>query len=228
MKSKSVLLLKLQQKTTSEGLTLVEALAALVIATIILAAAAPPLLLSAATRVQARKTEQAQAIAREEIEQVRGILSREEGIAPGNETGNIPPKASTSVLNNVDGPSTLVSDRANLDDPEKALTLDIDGDGENDFFVQLIRDQGVRFSAGSAEGQLAIFQMGVRVYDIAADENLDSLNTQPASLQMTNGLAERSTNPLAVTYTEISRSDLKPSLDEYREYICDTQPASCS
>lgn len=226
-------LLEYQQKTfplSQKGLTLVEALAAIVITTVIMTAMAPPLLFSAATRVQSQKFEQAQGTARQELDRVKAALSRSAGVPQSEETGMVPPESSNSTLSEAAPPTEIITDRSNLDDPSKALAFDADGDGENDFFVQLIRDQGVRFSAGEAAEQLAVFQIGIRVYDIAAEDNLGSLNVEPASLQMTQALGERTTNPLAVSYTEISRSDLKLSLQEYREYICqvDSELELCS
>jgi len=225
MKFKLWFLQQLQLKTPStQGLTLIESIAAMVITTLILTAIAPPLLFSAATRVQSRKAEQAAAIARQEVTQVRAALSRKQGIPKAKELGNVPPAASVASLYNASAPTTLVTARSGLDNINKAVKIDADGDGENDFFIQLIRDQGVRFSNGVAKDQLAVFQMGVRVYDIAAADNLGNLNVEPASLQITKGLGERTTHPLAVTYTEVSRSDLKLSLKEYREYVCQVKP----
>jgi len=198
----------------------VETLAAIVVTGIILATLAPPLLFSTATRIQSRKAEQAQGIVRQEIDRMRAALSREDGIPANNEDGFVPPESSATPLNSAGPPDTLVSDRTQLDQENKALLVDVDGDGRDDFFVQLLRDQGARFDVGIASGQLAVFEMGVRVYDMAAQGNLsNNLNTEPISLQGTNGLNQRNTNPLAVAYTEVSRSDINISLDEYREYI---------
>jgi len=222
----SLLKLPLNPKSSSDqGLTLIESLVAVVMTGIIIAAIAPPLLFSAATRIQSRNAEQAQAIAREEIDRIRAALSREEGIPVGGETGFAPPVSATSPLHNTAGPDTLVTTRSNLAYVNEAVVLDADGDGDDDFFVQLIRDSGVRFGSGFASGQLAVFEMGVRVYDIAAEDNLGSLNVEPASLGGTNSLSQRDTNPLATAYVEISRSDLKLSLDEYREYLQCQQPS---
>lgn len=211
---------------SEQGLTLIEALAAIVITGVILAALTPPLVFSAATRIQSRKAAQAQGIIRQELDRIRAALSREDGIPATNEDGFVPPESSTNPLNNTAPPNVLVSDRTDLDQPNEALLVDVDGDGKDDFFVQLLRNPGARFDSGIATGQLAVFEMGVRVYDISAQRNLtnNSLTTEPISLQATNGLNQRDTNPIAVAYTEVSRSDLKISLDEYREYILCQQP----
>ena len=234
MKSYICLLQQLQNKSitsSQKGLTLVEALAAIVITTVILTAMAPPILLSAATRVQSRKVEQAQAIARQELDRVKTALAQEQGVPQSEEDGIIPPVGKLP-LHKTGAPQTAVTERSNLDNSSDALEIDADGDGDNDFLIQLIRDEGIRFSAGAATNQLAVFQMGIRVYDMAAEDNLgtDSLETTPASLQMTKGVGQRTTNPLAVLYTEVSRSDLNLSLQEYREYICDVKSelAGCS
>ena len=217
-------LVKVQLKTppfSQQGLTLIESLAAIVITGVILAALAPPLLFSTATRIQSRKAAQAQGIVRQELDRIRAALSREDGIPVANEDGFIPPESSAAPLNSAAPPNAVVSDRTNLDQPNEALLVDVDGDGRDDFFVQLLRNPGARFDSGIATGQLAVFQMGVRVYDISAERNLtnNSLTTQPISLQATNGLNQRDTNPIAVAYTEVSRSDLEFSLEEYRNYL---------
>jgi len=217
------------RSVTQEGLTLVEAVVAMVISTIVLTAMAPPLLFSAATRVQTRKVEQAQAFARQELDRVRAALTRKQGIAQTKETGTLPPQSSTSPLSDTPPPNTVVASYSELDSPAKAFKADIDLDGEDDVLVQLIRDQGIRFGSGAAKDELAAFEMGIRVYDVAAAKHLDKLSDppKPASLQMTKGLGERLTNPLAVMYTEVSRSDLRLSLQEYREYICQVKPSKC-
>lgn len=227
-------LLKPQHKTPSfsqKGLTLIESLTAIVITGVILSLIAPPLLLSAATRIQSRKAEQAQGIVRQEIDRIRAALSREDGIPVENEDGFVPPETTADPLNSAPSPNDLVNQRSNLDAPRKALRVDVDGDGEDDFFVQLLRNPGARFGSGIATCQLAVFEMGVRVYDIAAAENLtnNTLGIAPISVQMTSGLNQRETNPLAVGYTEVSRSDLKISLLEYREYLNEQQtiPPNC-
>lgn len=226
--SSLILWLQIKQKANSEqGLTLVESLAAIVITTVILTTIAPPLLFSAATRVQSRNIQQAQGITQQEVDRVRAIFTREEGIAPSNQDGNIPPESSTSPLYATSGPDTLTTDRSQLTSPNKALKLDVDGDNEVDVFVQFIRDEGACFTSGRAKNQLAVFNMGVRVYDIAAKDNLGNLKTEPASSQLTKSLGQRTTHPLAVAYTEISRSDLKLSLEEYQKYLEGTGSSNC-
>lgn len=218
MKPKLSLMLgsQLKPKSSSEsGLTLIEALVSIIIATLAIAAAAPPILLSAATQVQSRNAAQAQSIAQQELDRVRAILTRKVGA--GGASDDIPPVASTP-LNTAAGPSSLTDQRSSLS-ATKALKIDTDGDGDDDFFVQVIRDAGAQFTIGAAQGELAVFQMGVRVYDIAAKDNLGSLEVKPASLQPRQGLGQRTTNPLAAVYTEVSRSDLKLSLDEYTNYL---------
>jgi prepilin-type N-terminal cleavage/methylation domain-containing protein len=221
-----LLWLQLTQKASAQqGLTLIESIAAIVIAAITLTTLAPPLLYSAATRVQSRNIQQAQAVARQEIDRVRAIYTREEGIATSNPEN--PPESTTSPLYATSGPNTLTDDRSQVTSPNKALKLDVDGDNEVDVFVQFIRDQGACFPIGRYKEQLAVFQMGVRVYDIAAKNNLGSLETEPASSQLTKSLGQRTTNPLAVAYTEISRSDSKLSLEEYQSYLKGTASNNC-
>ena len=218
MKSNLFLLLTLQQKlafSSQKGLTLIESLAALVISTVLLTAIAPPILFSAATRIQARNTEQAQAVAIQQLDRVRAILTRDGKI----KESKFPPESSIYPLSDTTAPSNLVNKLSDLNNVNQAFKVDTDSDGTNDFFVQLIRDKGVCFNSGRFNGTLAVFGIGVRVYDIAAKTNLGSLKTEPASLQPRKGLGQRTTNPLAVTYSVLSRSDTQGSRTAYQQYL---------
>jgi type II secretory pathway pseudopilin PulG len=204
------------------GLTLLEVTVAIVMLGVILTAMAPPLLISAATRVKLRRASQARLIAQEEVNRVQGIMmrSRDENLPTDNQ-GNyigLPPISNSDNLTATPAPSDLTAVRQ----------VDVDQDGEDDFFVQAFREEGALFAAGEAQCEPAVFRMGVRVYSMLAAENLGNLQKEKASLQMADGLGEQSTHPMAVLYSEISRSDRDLSLDAYRDYLAGNGvPAAC-
>jgi hypothetical protein len=106
-----------------------------------------------------------------------------------------------------------------LNSPTEALEVDTNNDGQPDYLVQMFRDQGLRFTDGLAENQLAVFRMGIRVYSGLARDNLANLSTNLAPINLTQGIGQQRTRPLAVLYTEISVNDLRGSLTRYRDYL---------
>ena len=213
------------------GLTLLEVTVTIVMMSVILMAMAPPLLISAATRVKLRRASQARMLAQEEVNRVQGIMmrSRDKNLptdASGNYIG-IPPVSSASNLNATASPSSIVNTYPST--IKKAQSVDVDQDGEADFFVQVFREQGALFAAGTAQCEPAIFNMGVRVYSILAEDNLGDLDTEKISLQFTNGLQGQTTNPMAVLQAEVSRSDRDFSLRAYEDYLAGSGvPSACT
>jgi prepilin-type N-terminal cleavage/methylation domain-containing protein len=220
---------------SKKGLTLIEVLAAIVLLSVIIITMAPPLLLSAATRVKMRRASQARLIAQEQLNSVQTIMmrSRDQKL-PTNDDGKykgLPPiiSGSTSSIYETPPPSNLIAEDKQSDSATDARRVDVNNDGEPDFFVQVFREQGALFSAGQAQCEPALFRMGVRVYSILAEDNLNELETEKISLQMTNGLKGQNTNPMAVLYTEVSRSDREFSLNAYRDYLTGNGvPNACS
>lgn len=208
------------------GLTLIEVLLAIVMTGIVLAAIAPVLALSAATRIQNRQLEQAYALAQQEVDRVQAAMAG--GVPQDEEAGIVPPEVSYANYQSTGAPSDTKTDRAELTSSD-ALVVDVDSDGATDFFVQVFRDEGVRFTTGTGENQLGTFRMTVRVYSSRAESNLlaDNLeDTVTASSTLTSRLEQWATSPLIVTQSEISRSDLELSLDVYRQYLlCTSNPS---
>ncbi|QDZ38495.1 type II secretion system protein [Euhalothece natronophila Z-M001] len=210
---------------SQKGLTLLEVLASIVMIGVILVAVAPPLLLSTATRVKMRRVSQAQSIAQDEVNRVQGIMarSRDQNLPTDGEGdfAGLPQTIDTGELEDFAAPSNLSEVRA----------VDVNGDGDTDFFVQTFREGGALFSGGDARCEPAIFTMGVRVYSFLAQDNLeeDNLETDPISLQMTSNLQGQSTQPMAVLFAEVSRSDMERSRDAYNRYISgDWIPGGCN
>jgi prepilin-type N-terminal cleavage/methylation domain-containing protein len=208
---------------STQGMTLVEVLVGIIVSGIMVTLTAPIVVLATATRLQTTRAEQAANLAQSEVDRARSLVTR--GIEKSEEATFFPP-ATTDILSAVAAPTETVSEIINPDAASKAREVDINGDGQSDFFIQTFRDAGIRFNYGSANNQLANFRMGVRVYAIGAKDNLDSLGIQPASLGLTNSMIEIQTRPLVVLYTDVGRSDVDASLIKLRCYIDASECAS--
>jgi type II secretory pathway pseudopilin PulG len=188
------------------------------IASALLAAIAPLLLVAVGTRVQNYRAEQAMQLAQSHINRIQTLMTQ--GVVETQETGKIPPATSKwSQTSPVGAPTTVVTKPEDLDSVTKALAIDYDNDQKPEFIVQMFRDEGIRFDSGAAQDELAVFQVGIRVYAGSAKENLGSLQTEAADINLTQSFGQQKFKPLAVLYTEVSRSDLQLSLQKYSEYL---------
>jgi prepilin-type N-terminal cleavage/methylation domain-containing protein len=198
-------------QSAQKGLTLLECLVAIVVIAFSAAAVAPAMILTVATRVQSQKADQALRLAQEEVDQVR--LQMERGTADFN---TLPSSVTTTDVRTISAPTAFVAGPAT---ESQARLVDIDGDGNNDFAIQSYRDEGV---VPTGETNPIAFSMGVRVYDISAEEALGSLGIEPAALGLTSGQGQRSSRPLAALYTEVLRGDANDSYCEYAGAISTT------
>ena len=216
-------------------MTLIEGLVAILIASAVTVMITPPMFLSVATRLQNQRAEQATQLAHGQIDQIRVLM--EQGISAGAE-GNLeqlPADAGTGSLRDVAAPSgvfgLLQSTNSNCSDYDEAkapqvsvneaLPVDINGDCEEDFYLQSFRiNQELSTVDPESENEPVpiVFGMGVRVYYRNADIG-GELSTQPASLQLTSGEGQQTQYPLAVIYTSLAQGDLDSSLDKYRSYL---------
>ena len=197
---------------STQGLTIIECLVAMVIASTVLAFISPPILLAVATRVQNQKAEQSFEVAQAEVDRIRVLLER------GNYANTaLPPlSSSTTGIGNTSAPTSgaagHTTDRT-LMTAAKGLAVDVNQDGTYDFVVQTFRDAGAAVSP--TETRLITFQMGVRVYAYKALASGGTLLTQAAPLGFTTGDGFQNTRPLSVIYTRLTRSDLKESFCKY-------------
>lgn len=228
---------------SDRGLTLIEVLLAIVMVGVILAAIAPVLALSVATRVQSRKVEQATALAQQEIDRVRATMARSlQAATASGELQQLPPP--TDNFGDLAAPEALSSDIPGSEgSPTTAGRVDIDNDGEDDFFVQIFRDNGRTRDGGTCASadisggclpELVVFRMRVRVYDATAESKLDSWESSrdadgdcepDFALSPTQTLGKWQTYPIAIASAEISRSDEELSLAAYWEYL-DSAPST--
>lgn len=222
-----------QQRITQseQGLTLMEALVAILMVSAVMVAITPPIFLAVATRVQNSRAEQAIQLAHGEIDQVRVLV--EQGITSEN-IEQLPASAGSTEATQVPQPSSPYADIQSTnstcsdydDDPQQvpvnqARLVDINSDCEPDFLVQTFRTNEQTISRDGVPVPL-VFQMGVRVYSISAENNLASLtpdengNVKAASLQLTTGEGQQTERPLAVLYTALGQGDATGALKKYQ------------
>ncbi|MBE9229330.1 prepilin-type N-terminal cleavage/methylation domain-containing protein [Phormidium sp. LEGE 05292] len=212
----SFLLTKLPSKNTShKGFSLLECLIGIVVITIVISAISPPIFLAVGTRIQNRRAEQALQLAQGEVDRVRRTV----------ETGNysdtdLPPEGaapntSPQSQNAPGSADKLPSGKVFPTSATQAAEVDVNGDGNSDFFVQIYRTPGVR----NNDSQLMAFGMGVRVYAYSAKQNFGTLETTTASLRMTTALGQQQKRPLAVIYSNVVRSDTGVSLQCYQQFL---------
>jgi type II secretory pathway pseudopilin PulG len=209
-----------------EGLTLVEALVAIVVLTIVLGFIAVPIAITTGSRVQNRQVEQAQQIAQSFTENARIQMSLLQtwtysGTTPSissaqptfsySPVGTIPnlPTVSYSSVSSVPAPTTncnVVGPSYSVSCPVSSLfgyNLDRDPIGTPEFYVQVFRVSDTR---SASTNEVIGFDMGVRVYSAEAISRLGSLTTTRRSVSLTSGTGDPR-QPLAVVYTSIYRSE---------------------
>jgi type II secretory pathway pseudopilin PulG len=214
-----------QRNYAEAGLSLLECLMAILMVGLTGAMIAPPLLISTATRVQNHRVEQALQLAQAELDRTQVLVSRGE-----HTLEKLPDSVSVSDLNIVPGPTTvsdlMASVNASCNTHKDAILsagtakrIDVDGDCQTDFLVQVYRSRG-NFSLRELrlrdEAKPTDFQMMVRIYSYVAEENLGELATDPVSLKLQSGvLSSQKTRPLAVLTANMVWSEQSFSLCSY-------------
>lgn len=222
-----------KRRSANQGLTIMECLVAILLIGLTTAMITPPLVVATATRVQNRRAEQALQIAQDEVDRISTMVQQgvhRASVLPAS-VGN-----TTNLRDTVGAPTTLSSyfktsrrdgcaakgttyNYQEIIAANQALQIDVDGDCEEDFFMQVFRTEGV-FTEGEANKPIASdrrpaqFSLGVRVYSKLARNNLSTgkLKTEPASLQITEGQGKQASNPLTVVYKPIIWSEQSDAL----------------
>lgn len=234
------------RSSSEAGLTIMECLVAILLILTTIAMIAPPLVLATATRVQNRRADQALQVAQGEIDRLRTM------VAMGAHTpARLPAVAASATLASVTAPTAVDTRLRSLNlngtgcptarfDPNSTpppatlpvstlLPVDVDGDCTADYLVQMFRTAGQTSTVERATGRLnrpSEFDVGIRVYPIQAGDNLGSLTTAPAPLQLTSGSQTR--RPLAVLYSKFVWTEEETSLCSYFSQAARQQIASCS
>ncbi len=200
-------------QAVDSGVTLLEALVAMLVITFTLAVITPPIFIATATRVSNRRTEQAMQLAQGEIERVRLLMLSSTPYEDGANGINpqLPPiaaGATKSTVEQVAAPTSICTppgagDPVPTAAPCTALQL---VQTDNDFLLlQTFREDG----ATVASGDVVAFRMGVRVYGSEAiganGQPVNTLENQPSNLKFTTGSGSRVNRPLVAFYTEMIR-----------------------
>lgn len=195
-----------------QGFTIIESLMAIVVITLLLVAITPPIFLAVGTRVQNQRAEQAMQLAQRQVDEVRVLI--EKGTYTNSDLPPLPATGATDAANTVAAPTSSFTCSTPVTASD-ACSIDVNGDGRVDFYVQKFRTKEV--SAGNPSRVVA-FYMGVRVYSAIANGE-SGLQTTQASLQFTTEQGRQRKYPLAVIYTPVVRGDLKDSLIKYKEFL---------
>lgn len=220
-----------KRRSANQGLTIMECLVAILLIGLTTAMITPPLVVATATRVQNRRAEQALQIAQDEVDRISTMV--QQGV---HRASVLPDVAGGANLKSVPAPTSLGSyfktsrrdgcaakgttyNYQGIIAANQALPIDVDGDCDEDFFMQVFRTEGV-FTEGERNRPLpgdrrpAQFSLGVRVYSKLARNNLSTgkLQTEPASLQITEGQGKQASNPLTVVYKPIIWSEQSDAL----------------
>lgn len=180
------------------GVTLLEALVAMIIITITVSMMTPPIFMAVATRVSNRRTEQAMQLAQGEIERVRLLMLSSDSYAAINP--GLPPidaAAQKDTIEQVGIPTSVCA-------AAPCTSLQLVPTSDPNFFYQTFREDGATVAAGD----VVAFRMGVRVYGAEAlDDNgvpRTTLRTDTGPLKFTSG-SSRNERPMATFYTEMIR-----------------------
>lgn len=234
-------------QSSQQGLTILECLVAIMLIGITIAMVTPPLLIATASRVQTRRGEQALQVAQDEIDRINTLVQRglhKNSLLPTDagqpNVGTVP--VPTKIANFIEttrstacpaGAARYADQQLPVTD---ALPIDVDGDCDPDFFMQVFRNDSSYTTAelqkSTADRRPARFNLGVRVYSKLVDTNKTltggNLKVEPASFGLTIGQGQQATNPLAVVYKEISWGERSEVLCEYATPAQKTQITGCS
>jgi type II secretory pathway pseudopilin PulG len=227
---------------TIAGLTLLEALVAMIIIAVVISVITPPVFVAVATRVYQRKTEQALNIAQQEIDAIRRTVSAGDynddatnaalyyrnvlppAIANGTPLATYSaPTAFCQITSTAPYCSTATTA---IKRDESAGGVGGSTDSGSTFYVQVFRTEGTQLkSNNSAPGA---FRVAVRVYEEEPGAG-KTLGVEQAPLTFTTGTAKRrgsTAQPLAVLYTEVTRGDNgKESLNTITNFVNSDNPS---
>lgn len=211
-----------QGKQTQDGVSLLEALVAIILITIVVSIITPPIFLAVGTRVNNRRTEQALQLAQGEIERVRLLMNSSQTEAQiATQIPAAVTLASPDDIATVAAPTVLCATAPPCGANELALAEPQLAQADQRFFIQTFRDEGAvidQGTAATADDITFAFRMGVRIYSAEASDNLGSLEIDTKPL-FTSGKGYRGNSPLAVMYTELNRGSTTGGLVNLKNYV---------
>ncbi|MBF2025233.1 MAG: hypothetical protein IGS48_00495 [Oscillatoriales cyanobacterium C42_A2020_001] len=223
--------------SSEAGLSLIECLVAILVIAVTVLTITPPILLATASRIQSRRADQANQIAQAEVDRIRGIVERGTyAVAELPPVGDATNVASTTAATSVN--TALLLSPGSTCNPGKyppvltspppatsplnsnqLIPVDIDGDCQAEFAMQVFRTQGCVPSNKPADTAPYSFSVGVRVYAYNPQDGTtvpNPLKTTRANLGVTaarqdirgdlDGTNQVVKYPLQVVYSKTSRN----------------------
>ncbi|MEQ8972788.1 MAG: hormogonium polysaccharide secretion pseudopilin HpsB [Coleofasciculus sp. C1-SOL-03] len=221
---------------SQSGFTIIESLVAIIVVTILMIGLAPVITLSVATRVQARRVEQATQAARSYLDGVRtgaipfGPTDAENAEGTHNAITEDSANTPGDNLNEVPAPTKAAptcSDNQYCSQPTQnnAVFYCVDGDGDDacnsfqDFIIQAFGK--IPTQGGNPNRDYPSYKLGVRVYraDAFTSDFTQNFEKDATQSSFTGGIGLSSTQaPLVIMSTEVVVEE--DNLPEYRS-ICD-------
>ncbi len=207
-------------QSSQSGFTIVESLMAVIVVSILMAAIAPAIGLSVATRVQARRIEQASQSARTYVDGVKAgtIMAPSHSVASSSFATTLAPTSGGSLSCTAPTPPTTTpatpTATTNYYCTENTTTLNlycINGDEIAGCTTNSVRDLVIQsFRTGTDQN----YRMGVRVYRVDGFKTSGNFEKEGQQATFTGGLGKLKA-PLLQMTTEITGTQPK-----YQEY-CD-------
>lgn len=188
-----------KQKSSQLGLTLLEVLIGILIISIVVVASTPSLILGVATRVQARRAEEAFNIAQQQAQQIELLV--EQGDYKKEDLPNIASIINSQNASEASAPTKFCSSCKKYTDAEANELFKPNGEGK--YLVQIFRSPGVSSNQNSSQAVPVAFKLGVRVYYESAQSRIGNLKTTRAPLTITSGDGSIQKSPLAVLYLPV-------------------------
>ncbi len=193
-----------QKKSGDRGLSLLEVLIGIVIISIVVLASTPALILGVATRVQARRAEEAFNLAQQQVQQIELLIEQGEYVI-----SDLPKIA--NITNDQDpslapAPTSFCSSCKKYNDPNLNANQFFKPNGQGDYLVQIFRSPGLPNNPNNNVNPVA-FKLGVRVYFKSAQNQIGNLGTTRAPLTITSAEGSIQRLPLAVRYLSVCQPE---------------------
>ena len=226
----SWLLKKHPESDRESGLTLIEALMAVLILAVVIGSIAPPLVIAVSTRVRNREVEQSLQVSRQLTEEIRISLFNWNGDPANIPTavpklatashytgGSIPYPPDLTLIKAPDDVCATPGVTGGTEACNSALDMkgiDFDKDGKVDFFVQTFRANQC-----STADEIFAFDVGVRVYPYDVVKTDGTLVSSITNEDQGAAFADRRNNnaPLSSGYTTLIRTEATFGLTNYND-----------
>ena len=188
-----------KQKSSQRGLTLLEVLIGILIISVVVVASTPALILSVATRVQARRAEEAFNIAQQQAQQIELLV--EQGDYKKEDLPSVASIINSQNASEASAPTKFCSSCQKYTEAKADELFKPNGKGK--YLVQIFRSPGVSSNPNPLQAVPAAFNLGIRVYYESAQSQIGNLKTIRAPLTITSADGSIQKSPLAVLYLPV-------------------------